>query len=258
MQEFVLKSMNPSSDFLQRDWRDRSFRCQDLRQANFEGADVRGCDFRQAQLDGAGFTNARLGRTTLQVSMVLLITMVLLAITFPPLSQMVFAGMGVTRGDPAWIYAVALRGLLAIAGALTGLQQSLQRHHRLRQIMHRGAVSAIALLIGFYYGGSVTDNSPYGAVVGAIVLGAVGVWLGGDAEPRWGMGGLTLVGAIAAYGFCFAAGTTAATLIHAHLYALGMVWAVTSLVYIKWTIDALGLTTQRMTSAMGTCFKSLI
>ncbi|MEL6224358.1 MAG: pentapeptide repeat-containing protein [Cyanobacteria bacterium J06627_8] len=250
--------MNRSADFTHRDWRDRSFRFQDLKHANFEGADVRGCDFRQAQLEGASFTNARIGRTLRQTVLVLIVTLLLLVVAFPSLSQMVFASLGVATDDPAWTYVLILRTVLAIAGASTGLQQWRHAPPRARRIMHRIAVMAVCTITGFVYGVSLTDTSRYGAIAGVMVGGSVGYWLGGQREPRWWVGGFTLLGAIAAYGFCFTAGTTASTLIHAQVYGQGILWAVISFTYAKWTIDSLVLTSKRLTYAMGTCFKSLI
>ncbi|NET10731.1 MAG: pentapeptide repeat-containing protein [Merismopedia sp. SIO2A8] len=244
----------PHQDFSHQNWRDRSFHNQDLRYANFEGADVRGCDFRGAQLEGTTFKNAKVGRSQVQTLVVLITTTILLILGGHAFSEMIFGGLGTTQDDPSFPYVMALNTALALAGSMTGLQQWVHQPPLLRQGIRIIAIMAVCALLGFFYGGSLTNNNPQGAIAAASTLGLVGIMIGAGWGPRWPMAGLTVLGAIAAYGFCFTTSTYASTLLHAHHYSSGIGWGTISFLYLTWTLNALSLSSQRLTAAMNTCF----
>ena len=248
-----------TADFSHQDWRDRSFRGQDLQQADFEGADVRGCDFRGAILTGVTFKNAKLGRTRRHMLLVAMTVTPLALLAFHAFSHMFFGGLGTIRQDPAWGYVLALNISLALAGGMTGLQPCWHRSTKdYPQWLPVGTAMigtmASCALIGFFYGGDLSDNNPQVAIATAVVLGLIGLVIGRGVGPRWLTAGLTMVGAIAAYGFFLTAGTHASTLLHGQEYSLGVFWLGISAVYLKWTLDALSLATQRVNAAMSTCF----
>ena len=248
-----------TADFSHQDWRDRSFRGQELQQATFEGADVRGCDFRGANLTGVTFKNAKLGRTRRHMILVIMTVTPLVLLAFHAFSHMFFGGLGTIRQDPAWGYVLALQISLALAGGMTALQALWHRSdklcpHWLRLSTGMLGMMASCALIGFFYGGDWSDNNPKIAIASAVGLGLIGLGIGRGIGPRWLIAGLTMVGAIAAYGFFLTAGTNASTLIHGQKYALGFLWLGISALYLKWTLDTLSFASQRINAAMTTCF----
>ena len=276
-----------TSDFSHQDWHDRSFRGKDLRKMSFESADVRGCDFRGAQLTGATFKNATLGRTRRQMGVVAITVIPLVILAFHAFSHMFFGGLGTIRDDPAWGYVLALQISLALAGGMTGLQSKLHQisshpasshpasshlassHPASSHLAHQQALAyphwlqlgtamigtmAICALIGFFYGGTLSGNNPRVAITASVGLGCVGLMIGRGLGPRWLTAGLTMAGAIAAYGFFLTAGTNASTLFHGQKYAPGVLWLGVSALYLKWTLDALTFASRRINAAMSTCF----
>ncbi|MEM9216670.1 MAG: pentapeptide repeat-containing protein [Cyanobacteria bacterium P01_F01_bin.150] len=253
-------------DFPHQDWRDCSFRGKDLRQISFELADVRGCDFRGAQLAGATFKNAKLGRTRRQMIVVAIAVMAMVILAFHAFSHMFFGGLGTIRDDPAWGYVLALQISLALAGGMTGLQacsyplwQRLGQtpsgyFHWFRVGTAMIGVMASCALIGFFYGGDLSGNNPQVAIATSVVLGIVGLAIGKGLGPRWLLAGLTLVGAIAAYGFFLTSGTNASSLFYGQRYALSFLWLGVSALYLKWTLDAFMFAIRRINAAMSTCF----
>ena len=248
-----------TADFSRQDLRDRSFRRQDLCQATFEGADVRGCDFRGANLTDVTFKNAKLGRTRRHVMLSIMTVTSLVLLAFHAFSHMFFGGLGTIRQDPAWAYVLALQISLALAGGMTGLQALCQKNAKTDprwSQLGTGMIGMVAscALIGFFYGGDWSDNNPQVAIASAVGLGLVGLVMGSGVGPRWLLAGLTMVGAIAAYGFFLTAGTNASTLLHGQEYGLGFLWLGVSALYLKWTLDALTFACQRINAAMTTCF----
>ena len=245
-------------DFSHQDCRDRSFRYRDLSHANFESADVRGCDFRNAQLEGATFKNARLGRTRRQIITTLVTVTLLLVLALHAFSHMLLGGLGTTRDAPAWGYVMALQISLAVAGGFTSLQHWRPQLQWLSAGMRMIAGMSICALLGFFYGGSLTGNNPQVAITTAIVLSLMGVIIGMGWGPRGLNAGITLLGAIAAYGFCFAAGTNASTVLTTQHYGAGVLWVAISMTYLKLTLDALNLASRRLLASMTTCFDSFL
>ena len=178
-------------DFSHQDCRNRSFRRQDLRQATFEGADVRGCDFREADLTNVMFKNAKLGRTRRQMIVVAMTVTPLFLCSFHALSHMFFGGLGTIREDPAWGYVLALNVSLALAGGMTGLQScwrdsSKNAPHWVQMGTAMMGMMATCALIGFFYGGDLSDNNPQVAIASAVGLGLVGLVIGfGPSTLAW-------------------------------------------------------------------------
>ncbi|MEB3232399.1 MAG: pentapeptide repeat-containing protein [Leptolyngbyaceae bacterium] len=248
-----MKSMS-NLDFSGQDWRDRSFRNHNLRYADFTGADVRGCDFRGADLTGVRFTNARLGRTPRQIILTVIPTLLLVWLSITAFSQMIFGGLGTTRDHSAWGYTMALNVSLALAGGMTGVQRWRSLPPFCRQLCPILAHMATGALLGFFYGGTWSGNQAPVAIAAAIILGLLGIAVGWGWGPRWLGAGLTVSGAIAAYGFCFSAGTHASALTHTQQYGSGLLWWGISLAYLVGTVRSLSLAVERLGRSMGTCF----
>lgn len=250
---------NMGVDFSHQDCRDRSFRRQNLRQASFEGADVRGCDFRGANLTDVTFKNAKLGRTRRHMMVVAITVIPLVLCAFHAFSHMFFGGLGTIRQDPAWGFVLALQVSLALAGGMTGLQSVWQKTsvavpQWVQVATAMLGMMAICALIGFFYGGDLSENNPQVAIASAVGFGLIGLIIGSGIGPRWLTAGLTMVGAIAAYGFLLTAGITASTLLHGQDYAWGFLWLGVSALYLKLTLDSLAFASQRISAAMATCF----
>ncbi|MGK7892000.1 MAG: pentapeptide repeat-containing protein [Leptolyngbyaceae cyanobacterium] len=247
--------LTENQDFSGQDWRDRSFRNRNLRHVSFEGADVRGCDFRGADLTGVTFKNARLGRTRRQIWITLMMTVLLAWLSMTAFSQMIFGGLGNTRDHAAWSYVIALNISLALAGGLTAVQGWRLLPPKGHPICRILATMATCALLGFFYGGTWSNNHSQVAIASAVGLGLLGMVVGGGWGPRWLGAGFTVSGAIATYGFCFSAGTHASALSHAHQYGSGALWWGVCLLYLIGTVRSLELASHEINRAMGTCFK---
>ncbi|NER84781.1 MAG: pentapeptide repeat-containing protein [Leptolyngbya sp. SIO1D8] len=239
--------------FSNQDLRQHSFRLQDLQQATFVDCDLRGCNFQGANLTGATFIACRVGysRQQLAISAILLVSAVMLMLH--AISSMVFGALGQLPGRPAWPYVVALYIALAIAATSTGIQTIPFCYTRPFQRLMGASVGA---LVGFFYGGVLTEENLISAIVSAVFLGILGLWLTWRVHQTRMMALLTLMGAIATYGFAFVLGTTASDHLTIGLWGWGLVWAGLSIFYIGVTIRSVVVGWQLIQYSAVTSFRS--
>jgi Pentapeptide repeats (8 copies) len=232
-----------SMDFSHQDLRDRSFKGQDLTNANFQGADLRGCDFSHAQLTGANFQNIRTGSTLKQVLPFLILILIVAIPFFNAASRLIFAVLGQTPEDSGWTYVLVLYGVLGISGVgqWGGFSSAL-------------SAAASGALIGFFYGGSWTQNDPRFATIGAILCGLLAAIASFWKHPGTDIA-LTTAHAIARYGFAFLLAAIALN----HLSTQnpwGLLWAFLSMLYIQFTITALLSLLRQVKKIGGTSFRN--
>jgi len=192
-------SSSPLS-FINQDLRSRAFRHRALRGALFSGCDLRGCDFQAADLQGARFVNCRTGRVPGRIAIAVAGLLVGAIATAHAISSMVLGARGTSPDHPAWPYVVALQVALAIATLGTTLWLS----PALTPVGYRITGTATAALVGFFYGGRLTDNNPGVAIATAVVLALAGFgvttrWRTAEVEAM-----VASTGAIATYGLTFA------------------------------------------------------
>jgi hypothetical protein len=257
-----------SMDFSHQDLRDRSFKGQDLTNANFQGADLRGCDFSHAQLTGANFQNIRTGRTLKQVLPFLLLFLIVALPLFDAVSRLIFAALGQTPEDSGWTYVLVLYGVLGIAG----IDESPSPRSRVSQrnptsktwwvniastlgnLFRLLSAAASGALVGFFYGGSWTQNDPRFATIGAIACGLLAAIVSFWKHPGAAIA-LTTARAIARYGLAFLLAAIALN----HLSTQnpwGLLWAFLSMLYIQFTITALLSLLRQFKKIGGTSFKN--
>jgi hypothetical protein len=196
-------------NFSQQDLRNCSFAGRDLSGANFRGADLRGCNFRQACLVGATFEGAIVGSTNRQYLLRFLVIIGIAVIGKEVIANLLFGALGKTWEDSAWPFIMLLLILLAAIGVLsvpTYLPKSVTRKLPMGWLvgMLNGAV------LGFYYGGTFSDNHPIkallGGVCGAALLGCLPFIKRLQSLTKIG---IATAGVIATYGFSFYIGTWA-------------------------------------------------
>lgn len=221
-------------NFAEQDLRNRSFARQELKDADFSGADLRGCNFRNADLSGATFNRARMGRSGFQTVLRLTVTLGVAAVMADIVSQLVFGGLGKTWEDSAWPYVVLLQGISAGIGISAAIAahpaSALFSKRSLRQVAQWMAGMLNGALLGFFYGGYVSNANPLNAVFGAVAgLVMMGLLLRVAGHQPWLKLGVATASAIATYGFTFfvamwaiSAWTTANGLLALGLSILGL------------------------------------
>jgi Pentapeptide repeats (8 copies) len=232
-------------NFSNHDLRNRSFKGQDLTQANFQNADLRGCDFSHTQLVGANLQNIRTGRTLKQVLPFVILTLMVVLPLFDAISRLIFAALGQTAEDAGWNYVLVLYGVLSIAGI--GHARSLGAFSSALPAAASGA------LLGFFYGGSWTQNDPKFAAIGAIACGLLTAGVSFWHHPGIGIA-LTTACTIARYGFAFLTATIAIN----HLSTQnpwGLLWSFLSMLYIQFTITTLFTLGRQLRRIGGTSFR---
>ena len=238
--------------FIKQDLRQRSFRRRNLRQAVFSECDLRGCHFQGADLRGASFTDCRTGYSTVRLAIATLLLWGLAALMFHAVSSMVFGAMGTLPGQPAWPYVLALYSVLAIVAVGSGVQM-------LRTpiaILARLCIgSANGALVGFFYGGSVMNNNPVSAVIGAVTLGILGLVLVGWLRTSLVSASSALLGAIATYGFTWMVWIAASDHLTTGHWNRGLVLGCLAVLAIGITLRMLINSWQLVSSWAGTSFR---
>ena len=226
----------PSLSFINQDLRRRSFRRQTLQNAHFADCDLRGCDFSQADLRGATFVRCRTGYLPQRWAIAGLVLALLGVLMFHAVSSLVFGALGTLPGQAAWPYIVALYIALAIAAVSTFLRRLFWRIAVLAQPL---AGLAIAALMGFFYGGRLTDNSPTWALVGAIAGGLGGSLVTLFIRTLLMASIVGLLGAIAAYGLAFLLWVSGSNLFTTGTWGRGLVFAAVAVVLVGVTLGNL-------------------
>ncbi|MGK7899992.1 MAG: pentapeptide repeat-containing protein [Hormoscilla sp.] len=240
------------TSFINRDLRDRSFSKQDLRGAVFEGCDLRGCDFRRAQLQGATFRQVKLGISPRKLMVYGAIALVVAALTFNAISDMVFGALGTNPQHPAWRFVLALYVSLAIA--VFAVLPQRRWPPPVQGVTLLPAVTTGALL-GFYYGGILADKEPQIAIISATFAGlTIGIIRLARPHATLMVSLITIIGTVAAYGITFTVvGLASAALSTGNLLpAIG--WGTLSLLYFILTLKGLQTSSQTLKQAASTRF----
>ena len=152
---------------------------------------------------------------------------------FHAVSSLVFGALGTLPGQAAWPYIVALYIALAIAAVSTFLRRLSWRIAVLAQPL---AGLAIAALMGFFYGGRLTDNNPTWALVGAIACGLLGGLVTLLVRTLLVASIVGLLGAIAAYGLAFLLWVSGSNLFTPGTWGRGLTIAAVAVVLVGVTL----------------------
>lgn len=245
--------MTPRS-FANQDLRNRSFRGRSLLGVDFSGSDLRGCDFSHAKLAGANFRRVRTGRSLRQMSLLLIIVLAPALVVADASSRLVFASLGQTAAERAWVYVLVLHGCLALSGLATSLRIWLHQHRRAAQLTSLLSAALTSALVGFCYGGILAGEQASAAVRGAIVGSLLGASLGFRFPTGLGALVITTAGAVTAYGFAFLIGTTGLALLNAGIGPLGVGLTGLALVFLGLTLVCLKAAIEEGLACSGTRF----
>lgn len=249
-----MTSSSPSN-FANQDLRNRSFKGHKLQGADFSGCDIRGCNFSHASLQGANFERAKAGQTPRQFIPLVVVILVVVWLSADAFSQMLFGVLGRTPAERGWSFVIALGVSLAISGVFSGVRTLTGTKSVLGRMATIVSGAASGALLGFFYGGSSTNNNPQFAMAGAVVGGVVMALVSFRFRSAVVAVAVDVAGAVAGYGFGFFSGATASAHLSVQQLVWGIVWGAVSLVCIGLTINSLTLAVQEIKGASGTLFR---
>lgn len=229
------------------DLRDRSFRGQHLDGADFRGADLRGCDFSGASLRRADFRQVRLGVTPRQVIRVLLVAGGVAGLLADALSHLVFGALGRTPAEAGWAFVVALYLSVGVAGL--GMAYGLAKP--VAQVVTGGLAGA---LVGFFWGGSLTQNNPAIAVAIASIVGGVLAIASYRQRHPLGQMAIAIARALTGYAFAFLVWAWALAWLTTGHWLLGGALTGLTVLYGGWSVQAVAQAVRYLQGAIGTRF----
>ena len=156
-------------------------------------------------------------------------------ITIKAVSVMMFASLGSSSSNK-FSYVLVLQLILAAIGITSYISFSLNSIALKRTCFFLSAI-LVGVLLGFYYGGSYTNNNPQYAILGAIAGGIffliLAIW-------QYELVALALAfsSSICAYSFALIVGIRGINLFAASLYLPGIIWLIISLVYIALSVSS--------------------
>ena len=156
-------------------------------------------------------------------------------ITIKAVSVMMFASLGSSSSNK-FSYVLVLQLILAAIGITSYISFSLNSIALKRTCFFLSAI-LVGVLLGFYYGGSYTNNNPQYAILGAIAGGIffliLAIW-------QYELVALALAfsSSICAYSFALIVGIRGINLFAASLYLPSIIWLIISLVYIALSVSS--------------------
>lgn len=220
-------------DFSHQNLCDRSFRGQDLQGADFSGSDIRGCDFQGAQLQGASFENARAGRSFRRFGIALLATVIVAVLAMNAISRMVYGA--IAANESVFTLVLVLHLTTGLAGLTTAIAAFTSGRSLLRRVLWMLAGALSTALLGFFYVGTWADQDQTAAVIGAVVGAVLGAIVSLRLRNKALIMAITLVGAIASYGFACLVGAWAIALGSGGRTLASLPWGLISLSYLGLT-----------------------
>ncbi|HAA32761.1 MAG TPA: low-complexity protein [Cyanobacteria bacterium UBA8553] len=208
--------------------RNRSFKGRNLNGADFSGCDIRGCDFSYALLQDANFERVKAGQTPKRFTTLVVVAVVVAVLTADALSRMIFGSLGRTLEQPAGSYILALGISMAIAGGLCACRVMTGTKSMVGRVAMIVSGTASGALLGFFYGGSTTNNNPQIAIATAVIVAVVMA----IATFRFQRGlvavAVAVAGAVAGYGFAFLVGAIAIAFLSVQQLVWGLIWSILS------------------------------
>jgi hypothetical protein len=241
-------------NFSNRDLRNRSFRGQPLNGVDFSGSDLRGCDFSQAQLVGANFAGVKIGPTTRQTTISILIAGIVGLVTANGVAQLVFAALGQTPAQSHWGAVVMLYSFLGLAGAGAASFIGLRGNSPIARTGLYVCGICAGALTAFFYAGSYSDNNGQVAIAGAITGGLLMALLSWQLKRAIRIP-ILVMGAVSAYGFAYLVGTLAIAFLHAQQYGWSLGVGAVSLLYGWVAVRSLAALRHEINQRIGTSFR---
>ncbi|NES87017.1 MAG: pentapeptide repeat-containing protein [Moorea sp. SIO2B7] len=208
--------------------RNKYFRGQDLTGADFRGADIRGFDFQGAILRKANFQDVKTGRSLWQWSQLIGVIVIVGYLSFNGIFALIFSTLGGKIEGIKGVLTIVLH-LILMAQGLTILFLP-----RLPKITISLGSSLTGALLGFFYVGNGFGKELIPALIGTIVCGGLGYWLGRYRQEQRLNLGLITMNVVACSGTVFLLGTTGISGV-ALFYWLGFLCSVFTLIYLRLT-----------------------
>lgn len=167
------------------------------------------------------------------------IVLIVSILALDAITTMLFGSLGKTPESSDWNYILALYIFLASLGAISlvaNLEKSkLKVFQILQAIAKILSVTLSCALIGFYYGGSLTNNNLQVAIFAALALAVLGTILS-LRQNQMIFAAVNPVPIISAYGFAYYAGTKAIALFYGSRLLGGILWGLICLAYLGVTM----------------------
>ncbi len=167
------------------------------------------------------------------------IILIVSLLTLDAIATMLFGSLGKTPESSDWNYILALYVFLASLGAIASVANLKKRKFRILKIFKAIAKTLSAALscalIGFYYGGSLTNNNLQIAILAALSLAALGTFFSLKQNQMMFVV-ISPIPVISAYAFAYYAGTKAIALLNVSRLSGGILWGLICLMYIWATI----------------------
>ena len=143
-------------------------------------------------------------KNNLQYLIKIILTIFLTILASDAVATMVFGSLGKTPESAEWNYILILYIFLAFLGASV----TVYRFTKIQFIITILLPILSFALLGFYYGGSLTNNNPQIAIITAFISSTIGGFIS-IKKNKIILEIITPVATISAYGFAFYAGTNA-------------------------------------------------
>ena len=170
-------------------------------------------------------------KNNLQSVIKIILTIFLSILAIDAVATMVFGSLGNTSESAEWNYILILYVFLAVLGASV----TVYRFTKIQFIITILLPILSLALLGFYYGGSLTNNNSQIAIITALISGTIGVFIS-IKKNKIILEIITPVATIAAYGFAFYAGTNAIALFTVSRLFSAILWSIACLIYINLTV----------------------
>ncbi|MEL6931248.1 MAG: hypothetical protein AAFO95_21900 [Cyanobacteria bacterium J06600_6] len=164
-----------------------------------------------------------------------------LIITIHAVSVMISASLGFTADSDRWSYILTLQTVLAIIGLTGYLSNSVNFLPTIVTKFSRfSLITFCGVLLGFYYGGTYTNNNSQAAIVTAIAMGII-FNLVNHYQRQTVSKIVILIAGICAYGFALMRGIAAINLIAGSWLIPGIIWGCVCLIYLGLTVSNLAI-----------------
>lgn len=164
----------------------------------------------------------------------IIITTIVFILIFDAIAAMLFGSLGMTSESNRWNYVLLLYIFLAILGTSESIY-NLKKSESISTII--STILGFSLL-GFYYGGSITNDNFYIALSTALVSNILGVFLLKKYHAIT-LIIIKLIKTIAAYGFAAFTGINAMSLFTVSRFLEAILWGIVGLIYINFTVSNL-------------------
>jgi hypothetical protein len=150
------------------------------------------------------------------------------------ISPMLFGSLGKTPDSSGWNYVIILNITLSAIAPLIVISRAKLKFKLINYLAEKIAFILCVALLGFYYGGIVTNNNPQvaslSAIASSIITGII------YQKNQFIVIAILSIATVATYSFALLAGTMAISLLSASRFILGILWSAISLIYIGLTI----------------------